>query len=73
MTSTQSQPSFVWMDEELRKHKEMLAKLRDLVQNQTVIIEDQAGRVRELQGRLATTQTPPARLPRGTAQDQSPD
>ena len=56
MTATQSQPSFVWMDEELRKQKEMLAKLRDLVQNQTIIIEDQAGRVRDLQGRLATTQ-----------------
>jgi len=56
MTATQSQPSFVWMDEELRKQKAMLAKLRDLVQNQTIIIEDQAGRIRELQGRLATTQ-----------------
>jgi len=56
MTATESQPSSVWMDEELRKQKAMLAKLRDLVQNQTIIIEDQAGRIRELQGRLATTQ-----------------
>ncbi len=56
MTSAQSQPSLLWMDEELRKQKEMLAELRDLVQNQTVTIEDQAGRIRELQERLTANQ-----------------
>ena len=56
MTSAQSQPSLRWVDEELRKQKEMLAELRDLVQNQTVTIEDQAGRIRELQERLTANQ-----------------
>lgn len=56
MISAQSQPSSAWMDEELRKQKELLAELRDLVQNQAIIVGDQAGRIRELEGRLAATQ-----------------
>ena len=47
MTSARTKPSLVWMDEELRKQKDLLAGLRDLVQNQSVTIEDQVGRIRE--------------------------
>jgi hypothetical protein len=53
MTPSKRQPTLDWIDDELRGQKKMVAELRETVQEQAVIIADQAGRLRELQERLA--------------------
>jgi DNA repair exonuclease SbcCD ATPase subunit len=64
MMSANSQPSLAWMDEELRRQKEMLSQLRDVVQSQSVLIEDQAGRIRDLQQRLTASHADTERIDR---------
>lgn len=56
MKSEQAFPNLAWIDEELRREKALVAELRDQIDNQSVLIEAQAGRMRDMQERLAAMQ-----------------
>jgi len=56
MKPEQAFPNLAWIDEELRREKALVAELRDQIDNQSVLIEAQAGRMRDMQERLAAMQ-----------------
>ncbi|HYN86974.1 MAG TPA: hypothetical protein VER55_00520 [Ardenticatenaceae bacterium] len=68
MDTTQATQMLTWLDEAHRRDRALLVDLRQKVDSQTVEISDQAKRVQELEGRLASTQ---ARLAKFTQLEQS--
>ena len=56
MDLTQLSQMVGWLDEEHRRDREELAKLGQRLQSMTVESQEQARRIQELEGRLASTQ-----------------
>ncbi|MFP3895435.1 MAG: hypothetical protein ACLFV5_01170 [Anaerolineales bacterium] len=64
MTSVaESDPNVSWLDDELRKEKATVADLRKTVDEQEVMLEDQAKRITMLEDRLAKLQGQLLRIP----------
>ncbi|MFO7916680.1 MAG: hypothetical protein R6V13_01190 [Anaerolineae bacterium] len=64
MTSVaESGPNVSWLDEELRKEKANVAELRETIDEQQVMLEDQAKRISMLEDRLAKLQGQLLRIP----------
>ena len=59
----QATPSTVWLDEELRKEKALVAQLRDVVQKQQVLLADQTQRTLDLEDRLVKLQNQLLHIP----------
>jgi len=53
---SQTSPSTVWLDEELRKQKAIVAQLQDTVEKQQLMLSDQAQRCLALEDRLVKVQ-----------------
>lgn len=68
MDTTQATQMLTWLDEEHRRDRALLVELRQKVESQAVELTDQAKRIQELEGRLASTQ---ARLTRFTQLEQA--
>jgi hypothetical protein len=63
MTTVRSGPNLSWIDEELRKERNVIEELRGLVDKQQVILVDQAQRIMALEDRLAKLQGQLLRIP----------
>jgi len=59
----QTSPSTVWLDEELRKQKAIVAQLRETVERQQVLLADQTQRSLALEDRLVKLQAQLLRIP----------
>jgi len=53
---SQTSPTTMWLDEELRKEKAIVAQLRDVVDRQQILLADQAQRTLALEDRLVKLQ-----------------
>ena len=53
---SQTSPTTMWLDEELRKEKAIVAQLRDVVDKQQILLADQAQRTSALEDRLVKLQ-----------------
>lgn len=58
-----SGPNVSWLDEELRKEKATVAELRETIDEQQVMLEDQTRRINMLEDRLAKLQRQLLRIP----------
>ena len=63
MKADQAAPNLAWMDEQLRRERATVTELSAQVDNQLVLIETQAGRLRDLQERAASMQAQLNRIP----------
>ena len=63
MRSDQALPNLAWIDEQLRRERAAAADLRSHVDTQSVLIEAQANRVRDLQERVTSLQGELHRIP----------
>ncbi|MCZ7572382.1 MAG: hypothetical protein M5U01_27840 [Ardenticatenaceae bacterium] len=68
MDTTQATQMLTWLDEEHRRDRALLVELRQKADSQAVELSDQARRIQELEGRLASTQ---ARLTKFTQLEQA--
>ncbi|HUV94720.1 MAG TPA: hypothetical protein VMX14_07840 [Anaerolineae bacterium] len=55
-TISQTSPTTMWLDEELRKEKAIVAQLRDVADKQQILLADQAQRTLALEDRLVKLQ-----------------
>jgi uncharacterized coiled-coil protein SlyX len=56
MDLTQLSQMVAWLDEEHRRDREEIARLDQRLQSMTIENQEQARRIQELEGRLASTQ-----------------
>jgi hypothetical protein len=64
MNLNQATQMLTWLDEERRRDKTELAKLQQRVESQAAEITEQARRIQELEGRLASTQAKLTQFPK---------
>ncbi|MCD6290960.1 MAG: hypothetical protein J7M34_10700 [Anaerolineae bacterium] len=56
MDTTQLSQMVTWLDEEHRKDRDEITKLQQQIEAQSTLIQEQARRIQDLEGRLASTQ-----------------